>query len=281
MWWALCCQKWTSITSLPPPLLSPGLLLFFNMSLNSEKGLEMKDRRVKCKKKWKEKTTQAPPPFLSPSPLPPQPSPLGNVLGPSSYFVCTMHSCRLFIYVNLPFDQSPVTTGYPLAAPVSEGTHLWCRTCVFVYVCVFVCVSAGVWGLRSRGSLPSINMAKWFPHVVKYLCKVIWLVVEPRTSGCDLNHRWFYLHATRYTHTDTHTAVRYVLCLSGEPCACSLYFGHYCCWLKRKVQFDARTHAESRGHACLLSRLGEQNHLKTKEKQKKHAKSKTKRSIFF
>lgn len=77
--------------------------------------------------------------------------------------------------------------------------------CVCVCVCLCVCVSAGVWGLRSRASLPSINMAKWFPHVVKYLCKVIWLVVEPRTSGCDLNHRWFYLHATRYTHTQTHT----------------------------------------------------------------------------
>lgn len=72
----------------------------------------------------KRENYSSPPPFLSPSPLPPQPSPLGNVLGPSSYFVCTMHSCRLFIYVNLPFDQSPVTTGYPLAAPVSEGTHL-------------------------------------------------------------------------------------------------------------------------------------------------------------
>lgn len=59
-------------------------------------------------------------PLSSPS----VPSPPGNVVGPSSYFVCTMHSCRLFIYVNLPFDQSQVTTSYPLAAPVSEGTHL-------------------------------------------------------------------------------------------------------------------------------------------------------------
>ena len=63
-----------------------------------------------------------------------------------------------------------------------------------VCVCVCVCVSAAVWGLRSRASLPSINMAKWFPHMVKYLCKVIWLVAEPGTSGCDLHHRWFYLH---------------------------------------------------------------------------------------
>lgn len=29
--------------------------------------------------------------------------------------------------------------------------------------------------------------------MVKYLCKAIWLVAEPRTSGYDIHHRWFYL----------------------------------------------------------------------------------------
>lgn len=43
-----------------------------------------------------------------------------NVWRPCSYFVCTMHSWRLFIYVNLSFDQSLVT---PLCSPwVKEAT---------------------------------------------------------------------------------------------------------------------------------------------------------------
>lgn len=99
--------------------------------------LGMKDRRFECRRVKKKKELLNCPCSLACSPPPPQPAPPGNVLGPSSYFVCTMHSCRLFIYVNLPFDQSPVTTSYPLAAPVSEGTHLWSRT-----VCVCVCVHA-------------------------------------------------------------------------------------------------------------------------------------------
>lgn len=41
--------------------------------------------------------------------------------GPVPYFVCTMHSCRVFIYVNLAFDHRPLTH----SVPVSEKTHLW------------------------------------------------------------------------------------------------------------------------------------------------------------
>lgn len=97
-----------------------------------------------------------------------------------------------------PFDQSPVTTSYPPAAPVSERTHLWCRA-------MRLCILVRVWGflLSSRPSLPSINMAKWFPHMVKYLCKVIWLVAEPRTSGYNLHHRWSYLHTLASLTSDT------------------------------------------------------------------------------
>lgn len=85
--------------------------------------------------------------------------------------------------------------------PVTHSLLLWVKepTCD-AGLCVTVCVKKKVWGLRSRASLPSINMAKWFPHMVKYLCNVILLAVELRTSGCDLHPRWLYL----LTHTHPH-----------------------------------------------------------------------------
>lgn len=95
------------------------------------------------------------------------------------------------------------------------------------YVFVLLCVSSGVWSLRSRAGLPSINMAKWFPHMVKYLCKVIWPVVEPWTSGCDLHHRWFYTCShTSFTHRVQRwrgevDALCVSICVVNCVCTCS------------------------------------------------------------
>ncbi len=99
---------------------------------------------------------------------------MGNVWRPCSYFVCTMHSCRLFIYVNLPL----IGSAYPLGScewknpPVRQQPGLW------------------ILGKVYRQLIIWLNyFFTWQTTYVRWS----WLVADSLTSGLDILHRWFYL----------------------------------------------------------------------------------------
>lgn len=189
----------------------------------------MKDRQAGGNKKTKGELLSCPRSLSAPSPLLSQPPLQGMFWGPAHILFAQcipagslFMSIFLLIRVRLP--------------PVTHSLLLWVKepTCdTGLCVCLYVCVKKKkekkkVWGLRSRASLPSINMAKWFPHMVKYLCKVIWLAVELKTSGCDLHPRWPYLHCTYTQRESLHVGRWAFVCefIVSTVCLCAVHFRH-------------------------------------------------------
>lgn len=144
MWWALCCQKWTSITSLPPRYSHLVCSCFFNMSLNS-KVWKWKTGELSARRNEKRKLLK--PPSFSLSLTSSSPAlPSGECFGAQlifclhNAFLQALYLCQSSFWSESGYHRLPTRCSCEWRnPPVMQDLCV----CVRVRLCVCVCWSLG------------------------------------------------------------------------------------------------------------------------------------------